>query len=177
MYKRTELRIIGSSTNASTISSRALKTGHSTNNELFIINLAAVTGRRISTACTKPPNVVRNFKMQSHKMDKEFKLRADQIIKLIEHMGACIATDKITIEGEPVDYMVREEPDNDFHSGWQFFSGTEDQEYIDNPNNSMIYEVNTIANYDKAIIPYLKLPIGTQLERIRGTDSFQIIPG
>ena len=109
--------------------------------------------------------------------DKNFKLKAEQIIKLIEPMGGCIATDKITVEGELVDYMVREEPDNDMDSGWQFFSGTEDQDYVDNPNNSEIYDVNTIANCDKAIIPYLDLPIGTQLERVRGTDKFQIIPG
>lgn len=46
-------------------------------------------------------------------------------------MGGCFATDKITVEGELVDYMVREEPNNEFDSGWQFFSGTEDQAYID----------------------------------------------
>ena len=84
---------------------------------------------------------------------------------------------KITVDGELVDYMTREEPQNELDSGWQFFSGTEDQEYIDNPDNSTIYDVNTIANYDPAIIPYLDLPIGTQLERVRGTDKFQIIPG
>ena len=110
-------------------------------------------------------------------MDKKFKLKPDQIIKLIEPMGGCIATDKITVDGELVDYMVREAPDYEFDSGWQFFSGTEDQDYIDNPDNSMIYDVNTIANHDKSIIPYLNFPIGTQLERIQGTDSFQILPG
>jgi hypothetical protein len=46
---------------------------------------------------------------------------------------------------------------------------------VDNPNNTMIYNVNTIANYDKAIIPYLNLPYGTQLERIENSDEFQII--
>lgn len=109
--------------------------------------------------------------------NKNFKLNANQIIKLIEPMGGCIATDKITVDGELVDYMFRDEPNNDLDSGWQFLSGTEDQEYLDNANNSGIYDVNTIANYDNAIIPYLNLPTGTQLERIRGTDKFQIIPG
>jgi hypothetical protein len=107
--------------------------------------------------------------------EKHFKLKANQIIQLITPMGACIATDKITVEGELVDYMVREEPNNDIDSGWQFFSGTEDQEYVDNAENLAFYDVNTIANYDQAIIPYLDLPFGTQLERVRGTDKFQII--
>ena len=108
-------------------------------------------------------------------MDKNLKLSASQIIKLIEPMGGCIATDKITVDGEIVDYMVRENPENEMDSGWQFFSGTEDQDYIDNSENSSIYDVNTIANYDKAIIPYLNFPFGSKLERISGTDRFQII--
>ena len=108
---------------------------------------------------------------------KNYKLKAAQIIQLIEPMGGCIATDKITVDGELVDYMVREEPHNDLDSGWQFFSGTEDQDYLDDVKNSDVYDVNTIANYDRAIIPYLDLPTGTQLERIHGTDKFQIIPG
>ena len=73
--------------------------------------------------------------------------------------------------------MYRAEPHNDLDSGWQFFSGTEDQDYLDNTDNSAIYSVNTIANYDPAIIPYLDLPYGIELERIDGTDKFQVIPG
>lgn len=108
--------------------------------------------------------------------DKNFKIKAEQILQLITPMGGCIATDKITVDGELVDYMIREKPDNELDSGWQFFSGTEDQDYVDDANNSAIYDVNTIANYDKAIIQYLDFPIGTQLERIKGTDKFKITP-
>ena len=96
-------------------------------------------------------------------MKKIFKLKAAQIIKVIPSIGGCMATDKITVNGELVDYMYREEPCFDFDSGWRFQSGTEDQDYINDPENSMIYDVNTIANYDKAIVPYLDLPIGTEL--------------
>lgn len=109
--------------------------------------------------------------------NKNFKLKAEDIQQLIEPMGACIATDKITVEAELVDYMVREEPREKIDSGWQFFSGTEDQDYIDDPDNLALYDVNTIANYDPAIIPYLHLPVGSQLERIKGTDQFRLIPG
>jgi hypothetical protein len=109
--------------------------------------------------------------------EKKFKLSKDEIKELVTGVGGCLATDRITVDGELVDYMYREESSFDVDSGWRFFSGTEDQEYIDNPDNSAVYDINTIANYDKAIIPYLHLPTGTQLERIRGTDNFQIIPG
>jgi hypothetical protein len=108
---------------------------------------------------------------------KKFKLLGDQIINLATGYGGCFATDKITVDGELVDYMYREDPSFPEDSGWRFFSGSEDQEYVDDPNNTAIYDVNTIANYDKAIIPYLDLPIGTELEKIKGTEQFQIIPG
>jgi len=104
---------------------------------------------------------------------KNFKIKAGEFVDLIPSMGGCFATDKITVEGMKVGFMYREEPDDQIDSGWRFFSGTEDQEYVDDHNNTMIYNVNTIANYDKAIIPYLGLPIGTELERINDTDNFK----
>jgi hypothetical protein len=69
--------------------------------------------------------------------------------------------------------MYRDEPSDDTDSGWRFLSGTESQEYVDDPENWAIYDLNTIANYDMAIIEYLELPIGTELERIRGTSKFK----
>jgi hypothetical protein len=108
---------------------------------------------------------------------KKFKLGADQIKRLVNEMGACIATDMITVEGSKVGYMYREAPFDKADSGWRFFSGTEDQDYIDNADNSTIYNVNTIANYDPSIIPYLELPCGTELERESGTERFYIIAG
>jgi hypothetical protein len=109
------------------------------------------------------------------KANKKFKLRA--VSALIDPMGGCIATGKITIDEEMVNYMFRDEPGFEKDSGWRFFSRTEDQEYVDDPGNMRVYDVNTIANFDKTIIPYLKLPVGTGLERVKGTDLFHLIPG
>jgi hypothetical protein len=72
--------------------------------------------------------------------------------------------------------MYREEPINNVDSGWRFFSGTETQEYVDNSNNSAFYQINTIVNYDNSIISYLDLPIGVALERVRGTNSINVVP-
>ena len=90
-------------------------------------------------------------------------------------MGGCIATDKITVDGLRVRFMYRETPEFETDSGWRFFSGTETQDYADDSNNLQVYEVNTIANYDKAIIPYLNLPIGTELERKENSDKFIVV--
>lgn len=105
---------------------------------------------------------------------KNFKLKKEEIRRVLPRpMGAGMATDKIMVHGEIVDYMYKDEPVNEIDSGWKFLSGTEDQEYLDNADNSGIYDLNTIANYDPAIIPYLDLPEGTQLERVQGTDKFK----
>jgi len=102
----------------------------------------------------------------------KFKLKPEEIKDLIPEMGSCMASDKITVDGLPVGFMYREEPQDENDSGWRFIAGEETQAYIDDPLNSMIFEVNVIANYDPAIIPHLRKPIGTELERIAGTDQF-----
>ncbi len=106
------------------------------------------------------------------KMHKNFKIKAEDIKSLIQPMGSCLTSDKITVEGLPIGYMYRESPEEENDSGWRFLSGTESQEYIDDPYNSMVFEVNTVANYDSSIIPYLKSRIGTELERIENSDEF-----
>lgn len=105
--------------------------------------------------------------------EKRFRIKEEDLVELVSKIAGCYATDKITVDGMPVGFMYRERPQEDWDSGWRFFSGTEEQEYVDDPNNSMIYNVNVIANYDRAIIPYLKMPIGTELERVEGTDKFR----
>lgn len=95
-----------------------------------------------------------------------------EIKQLITLMGGCIASNKIMVEGSLVGYMYREVPEFEHDSGWRFFSGTEDQAYADNADNFLIYDVNTVANCDKAIINYLHMPIGSQLERDDETNVF-----
>ena len=61
--------------------------------------------------------------------------------------------------------MYRDEPSTDHDTGWRFFSGEETQAFVDDPNNSMFYKVNTIANYDPEIVPFLDAPVGSSYER------------
>jgi hypothetical protein len=91
-------------------------------------------------------------------------------------MGGCFATDRITVDGRPVGYMFRELPDQAVLSGWTFMAGDETQEYADEPNNWAIYDVNTICNYDPAIIPYLDAVYGTAFGRIPGKNKFKEEP-
>ena len=96
---------------------------------------------------------------------KKFKLRADEFRPLAPNRGGCFATDHITVDGLPVGYMYRENPDEAWDSGWRFFSGNETDEYANDPANLAVYDVNTIANYDPEIIPFLDAPFGLAFAR------------
>jgi len=103
---------------------------------------------------------------------KQFKIRADEILPLAPRRGSCFASDMITVQGEKVGYLYREKPDSEYDSGWRFLSGTESQEYLDDPETLQIYDVNTIANYDPEIIPFLDEPIDSAFERHQSTGKF-----
>jgi hypothetical protein len=98
-------------------------------------------------------------------MSKAFRLSADEIRPVATGYGACFASDHITVDGRKVGFMYREVPEDDGDSGWRFLSGTESQDYLENPENLAIYDVNTIANYDDAIVPYLDAPAGAAFVR------------
>ena len=70
--------------------------------------------------------------------------------------------------------MYREMPDNEKDSGWRFFSGNESDEYANNPDNLNIYDINTIAEIDISIIPYLEVQLAQYLiEKMKTKDSLK----
>jgi hypothetical protein len=103
---------------------------------------------------------------------KNFKLSKDQITPLALGHGACIATDMITVGGFPVRFMYREAPDNHQDSGWRFMSGFEDDEYMGTADFHSVYDVNTIANYDPSVIPFLGAPLGSVFEKTPKSERF-----
>jgi hypothetical protein len=106
-------------------------------------------------------------------MAKKFRLKAEDIKPLATGRGACFATDMITCNGKLVGFMYRDAPDGPEDSGWRFMAGLEDQDYMDDPANHDVYDVNTIANYDPSIVPLLDEPEGSVFERTPGTKNFR----
>lgn len=105
-------------------------------------------------------------------MEKKLRIPPEKIRRLIQKMGACSATDRITVDGMDVGWMCRVPPENEEDSGWRFLAGDESNDYLDNPDNHGIYDVNTICNYDDSIIPFLHAAPGTAYERDPGTGVF-----
>lgn len=99
-------------------------------------------------------------------MKKAYTLQPDQIERFLpDTIGFAFATDMITVEGKKVDYMVREQTDKEGDSGWIFYGGGETGAYMDNPDNTSVLHLNTIANFDPEILGFLTYPAGTEIER------------
>lgn len=87
-------------------------------------------------------------------------------------MGYALAPKRLVEDRLKVRFMYREEPDDEYDSGWRFFSGEEEEEYVNDPDNIGLYDVNTIAEIDPDIIPYLEYSIRCAFEREDSNDSF-----
>ena len=105
-------------------------------------------------------------------MTKQFKLAKEQIKRLVPHDGGCMASDRITVDGRPVGFMYREAPAHDTDTGWRFLAGDESDDYMADSSKHGIYAVNTIANYDRSIIPLLESPEGSAFERAAASSRF-----
>jgi len=95
---------------------------------------------------------------------KKFVLSADKIKPIATGRGSCLASDRITIDGQPVGFMYREPPDDDTDSGWRFLAGDETVEYSNDPQHFELFDVNTIANYDPRIVKILDAPVYSAFE-------------
>jgi hypothetical protein len=103
---------------------------------------------------------------------KKFKLSAADIKPIAVGFGGCIASNMILVDGHPVRFMYRTEPHNPLDSGWHFLSGLESGSYMDDARNHAVYDINTIANYDPSITPFLDAPAGSAFEKTPESDVF-----
>ena len=106
-------------------------------------------------------------------MGKKFRIPSHEIKPVLVGKGSCVASDRITVDGKPVGFMYREEPDDDLDSGWRFFAGDESQAYADDQDHFQLYDLNTIANYDPGILSLLESPPRSAFERDPTGASFR----
>lgn len=104
---------------------------------------------------------------------KKFAIPGESIRDLGAPKSGAFATDRITVDGKKVGYMYRESTVRKEDSGWRLFSGDEDQAYVNDLSHTGIYAVNTIANYDPDILPYLDTPAPCAFEKIPGTTKYK----
>jgi len=89
-------------------------------------------------------------------------------------LGECLATNYIAEGKQQVGFMYREQPEDEFDSGWRFLTGTEDDEYMDNPANYSMIAVDYLLSIDPSVRNFLSRSIGTELERVENTNRFEV---
>ncbi len=93
--------------------------------------------------------------------------------KIILNLSAYVSK-KITEEGWKVGYMERNEPHNEIDSGWAFFAGNENEQYMSDYRNIELISVGSVwQQFDPDIFKYIDMPIGTKLIRV-SSEAFEI---
>ena len=103
---------------------------------------------------------------------KRLVVNPERLEPLVPAGGVCYASDRIVVDGRKVGYLYREDPNFDADSGWRFMAGDETPEYLDQPRNFGIYEVNLVANCDRTILECLDAPVSTAFEWDEDAGNF-----
>ncbi|MFQ3070436.1 DUF2185 domain-containing protein [Neisseria polysaccharea] len=84
-----------------------------------------------------------------------------------------IVSHKIVEEGLPIKFMYREhQGDLPFDSGWRVFSGAEDDEYSNNPDNFSFHSLTRLTHYQADVGELFWADIGSVFEKKEGEDCF-----
>ncbi|MFR7973939.1 MAG: DUF2185 domain-containing protein [Lacrimispora saccharolytica] len=82
----------------------------------------------------------------------------------IENAGGVIITKSIYQGTSKLKWLFREESVNPSDNGWRAIGDNDTQEYLDNAENSMVVDFNTLANIEPAVLSVYDMPVGTDLK-------------
>ncbi|MBQ9395180.1 MAG: DUF2185 domain-containing protein [Proteobacteria bacterium] len=109
---------------------------------------------------------------------KQLAIKDDQIQALLglEYQGKTgVASDRILCDGFRISVMVHDNPISPDDSGWRFFAGDEDPDYLQDGNNFGAVDMNLIVNYSPDVIEFLDSPVGTILTRDPSDDKMHAL--
>ena len=84
----------------------------------------------------------------------------------------CSVSKMIRVAGHPVGFLYRETPRDDRDSGWYLMAGPESAEYMADPANHAVYDLDSISEDHPEILPLLDAPIGSVFRRDRASGRF-----
>ncbi len=104
-------------------------------------------------------------------------INPEEVVRLIPNIGAGIVSLSIMRGDAPVGLMRRDKPQSSEDSGWSFTGLGDTQEFLDDPDNSVVCDLNTVANIDTGIITHLNRPEGVVLVRDGAEDPLAVVEG
>jgi len=93
-------------------------------------------------------------------------MQKDKIVDFIKKAGGWIVSKNILDGKGKVKWLLREESIDEVDNGWRFFSDIDDEDFINNPDNLIVCDFNTIANIEPALIGVYLLPVGSDLQLV-----------
>ena len=83
--------------------------------------------------------------------------------KYVENAGSCIVT-KSLLNGESnFRWLFREEPLDNIDTGWMAFGDSDNDDYVNDPKNLTVVDLNTLINIEPTILNVYEMPVGTDL--------------
>lgn len=81
------------------------------------------------------------------------------------NIGAIIISNKILEDKKNIMWMYRDEPIDLVDSGWRVFSGTEEEDYLNEPSNFKTISTEQLILIDDSLKINLLAPVGSSFER------------
>ena len=83
--------------------------------------------------------------------------------KYVENVGSCIVTKSILNGETKFRWLFREEPLNNIDTGWMAFGDSDNDDYVNDPKNLTVVDLNTLINIEPTTLNVYEMPIGTDL--------------
>ena len=99
-------------------------------------------------------------------------MKSEPMMAITTRRVGCSVSKMILVAGHPVGFLYREKPRDDRDSGWYFMAGPESAEYMADPANHAVYDLDSISGDDPEIIPLLDAPIGSVFTCDRASGRF-----
>lgn len=87
-----------------------------------------------------------------------------EMVRYIENAGGCIVTKSLLDGKSHLKWLFREESVNPVDNGWRAFGAEDTQEYINDSNNLVVCDFNTLANIEPTVLHVYEMPVGADLE-------------
>lgn len=83
--------------------------------------------------------------------------------KYVENAGSCIVTKSILNGETKFRWLFREEPLDNIDTGWMAFGDSDNDDYVNDPKNLTVVDLNTLINIEPTILNVYEMPVGTDL--------------
>ncbi|MFA0814202.1 MAG: DUF2185 domain-containing protein [Anaerofustis sp.] len=78
-------------------------------------------------------------------------------------LGGCIISRNIIDAKGELRWCVKDEAVNELDNGWRFFADIDTEDFLNNPDNMVVCDWNTIVEIEPAVMAVFDLPTGTDL--------------